>query len=555
MQMRICKSVKINILLILIFCFAGNVLTAEDKWVNAFEKFHIKKAEDSLAKTLSEQIPLQIAENFSSSQMRTILPRESADRKKRTLKDERISLYLQLDSAIKKRDSLVLQNLSEQKLSSKILEEEKNIQSIKNKLEENIKLQNEADLEAEKQIQSVSNKKELTELEKYAALFKGLFTSENQDLAVEKVTLYGNGSGSDSIFYKTETELLPADYKSHAFEKKMYQAKINGLVTGSISIIGDYVAVTCELYVYPGARSVCAVTEIGRVSDTGFIAQTIASSLVPEISSSLPVNLKINVEPAEVLAEQTFSFSVDDIVYKSADVKKKMTVDSGVHSLRFECHGYRTAVTSFFFEGNEVYEINVSLKKAEENIVHVVVPDLLKGQIYANGEFKGQVDGEGEPASITINDNEILGFFISEDSAPGFYFIPEKLVIGTGAVSLNPNVLNKSDYIDTRRKWMYTAYSTFLISFLVSVVTYSNFDSAYNAFMDGGKTSYDLAKEAQTWNRVFLTSAGVTVLTGGFWGYELVRYLKAADSVLPVTGKTYKPKKNKNKKETELKEE
>lgn len=524
---------------------AAECFAAEPVWVLAFDKFQVRETgfekSSSLGTTLSTQIPLLIAENFSSSQTRIIPSQEEADRKLSKYKDERISLYLQLDAAVKKRDGLVLQYYSDKTLKSKISEEEKNIADIKKKLEDNLTNQEKILLEIEEKNLNSKSKEEKTEWEKYLNLFKGLFSSKDEVSSKEKVALYEEGG---SNFISVSEDILSQGYKSHSFGKKMEEKKINALITGSISFIEDYMSVTAELFLYPGSRSICAVTEVGNVSDSDFIARNIASRLVPSISSSLPVSFKINVEPA--VAMENLIFSVDDVVYKSAESFKNLTVDSGVHKLRFESAGFRTVSTSYFFEGNETYEINVHFKESSDIKLNLYLSEDLGGSFYANGEFKNRIEKGNSPAAITINDNEILGLFVSEGDEgnsenkmeSGFFYVPEKLVADGFALSVKPKVFNKNEFIETRRKWMYTSYSVFLVSFLASVYTYGNFVAYYDGYENSRNLS--IAEEALKWNKAFWISGGITVAAGGFFAYELVRYFMAADSVLPVNAKKLK---------------
>lgn len=538
MMMRTCNFSAVKLLIsLLLFCFLPNLFSEEVKWVLACDKFSSEATfgfndkESSVGKALGELIPQQILDNLISGKARVISPEEEFARTSWKMKSDRISLFLQLESAVKTRDALVLQDLSDSALKSKIKNEDKKIQDLRDKISKNLQELEEAEKKSLEKGNSVSEKKESGELAKYLNLFKGLVSTEDQSLSEETVSFYGSG---DSHFYKSSSSVEGKEkYTDRDFVKSIQSAGIKGLLTGDIRIMDDFMRVTADLYVYPLGKSVFTVTEVGSVSDADFISRNIANALSPVIASSLPVTVSFEITPKE--AADNITFVIDDVVHK--DFSNSFILDSGVHSIRFDAPGFRTASTSYFFNGNETYQVSVDMKNITSTKLNIKVPGNITGSFSVNGEPAGEITVEENVSSIVINGEKILGSFVSEDGSQGFFFIPEKLIREDETVTIKPKLFDKADYIDNRRKMMYTSYSVFLCSLLGTVFTYGNYNLTQNAFVASGGKNAKVGQEANIWGISSLAMAGVSIGCGGWFIFELTRYLKAADSVLPVNGK------------------
>ncbi len=527
--MRKCNPLKV--ISVILFLVIQSASFAEVKnWTLGTCAFRLSSGEeDSFASAVSKMIPEHIADNLSSSMFRVISADEEYERKVYKLKADRISLFLQLESAVKSRDNLVLQNYSDKALKQKLKTESQKITEIEKKLEDNLKAFEDARKEADKKAGLVLDKKEKSELRKYIELFKGFVTAKDETPDSEKVVLYK--SGESSLY--NEGSSFDGNYESQAFEKQVVNAKIDALITGNLKIIGDYLAVTSEIILYPGHRKAGTVTEIGSVNDIDGISQSLARSLAPLISSSMPVSLRVNVTPKEAL--ETLSFSIDDVVYK--EIEPEYVVDSGVHQIRFDAEGYKTAVTSYFFDGNGIYNIEVELQEKSSGNFFVKLKNPMDGKFYVNGEFEGMVTEEAPVARIRINDSDILGQFIDSEGKGGIFYVPKKIQIPETTLKVNAKTFDRSKYIETRRKWMYSAYSVFLVSFIAAIFTEGNYYTTAQAVNSYPTASRDLYDEAKAWQVASQVCTGITLASGLLWGYELVRYFMAADTVLPATAK------------------
>ena len=107
-----------------LFIFSSFVFAEElpNNWIIAAEQFEINQTNqnDKFLEGISKTIPQLILEKLDANLIRNIYPDEKFERKSYELKKERMSLFLQLSSLSKTRDSLVLGNYSKRKLASKI---------------------------------------------------------------------------------------------------------------------------------------------------------------------------------------------------------------------------------------------------------------------------------------------------------------------------------------------------------------------------------------------------------------------------------------------------
>ena len=92
-------------------------------------------------------------------------------------------------------------------------------------------------------------------------------------------------------------------------------------------------------------------------------------------------------------------------------------------------------------------------------------------------------------------------------------------------------------YIDKRRKWMYGAYSLLIVSLIPTFYTYGNFQNQVTLYNNNLTEYYTASRWQDASNITRLISIGC----GIFWGYELVRYMLAANTVLPQTARQGDP--------------
>lgn len=505
------------------------------KWVIAAQKFMPDTGleKDAVNSKTGELLPSDILEKIGKSITRNVMPEEQFDRIKYKLRTERQSLFLQLTAEYKKRDSLVLSNYSDFKSKSALSESNKKIREIQKKIDANLEELKIASEENDRKIAelesgSVENGNQDSELNRFKKLFKNIFVKDESLIQQEEIAFYKDDYLS---LYSPPAELNEAEMADPLLEKNIVSAGINTLLTGHFSKYGDFISVYVDLYSYPGAKKLGSVAEVGSVQELELVTTSIAMQLVPILTNSLPVQLEISLNPKDA-SSKTIVY-VDDSLQKIDN--GRLIVDSGIHTIQFICEGYKNAGTTYAFEGNKKYKIDVNFEEPKSGYIQVAMKNPLKGEILMNGERAIEIDGK--KSKIEINGKEILGEFIAENGETAFFYIPQKLTFDGSYVIINPKPMDRMAYIDKRRKIMYTSYSVFIISLIPAFFTYANYKN-YSNLYDNSLTDFSTAKKWQTATNV---SRAISIGCGLFWGYELVRYLIAANSVLPQNAKAGKP--------------
>ena len=517
---------------VLVFTFlwtSFSPLFGEDgKWVIAAQKFIYARGQTKNAVTsnIEETIPINILEKISRSLERNIMPNERFERENYKLRTERQSLYLQLSSEYKKRDSLVLNNYSDMRMKSELKAEEKKIKQIQEKLEKNIAEQKEKYEKAEAQMHLAAGEVddddnvELNEAELVKNLIKNIFEQSEDLITEENIALYKDSVES---LFKTTVKVKETDYTEPLFEKEVVSSGINGLITGQITSYGDFISVAVDLYNYPGAKKIGSVMEVGEIKELDLITSEISRQILPMIVNTLPVKFVFSIEPEA--AKEKLSIYVDDVLQKMEN--DTVSLDSGSHRIQFVSEGYKSAGVTYFFEGNKKYNIEVKFERPVIGHIQLQLKNELPGNIYANAEPALKFDDRN--SQISINGNTILGEFITEDNETAFFYIPKKQTFDGSAVTLNPKPRDRTEYVNTRRKWMYGAYTVFMISLIPTFYTFGNFQINRDLYSKH-QIDFETAKRWQTASNI---SSTISICCGVFWGIELIRYLVAANSVLP----------------------
>lgn len=551
---------KRTFLLLFIFIASlAQIFASENKkWVLAAEKFKFSKGQNpnEILEATAETLPSRILEKIGQSLIRAVEPDERLERLRYDSRNERISLFLQLSNEYKKRDSIVLNDYSNYEMKKKLKEQEKKIQDVKNKINDNLqKLKESEDLTDEliqKEESIKLENKSNTEFSKYKNLVKNLFDKKESFYTYEDINFYGNDF--TSLFLPTE-DASRNGYQSYEYEKQCNSSKINSLLTGTITSYDDYLSVNIELYNYPGGKKIYSVIEVGSMQELDLLCTSIAHDLLPVVVNSMPVNITIEVAKENLQSEVFFYLDNQLLTSHTSDI----VINSGVHTIQFTAEGYKTIATSYFFEGNKKYLIEVNMEEQKNGKIEIGLKnskiDLLyqklpfhkeypqEGKIYANG-VETELS-EDNVSQITINGNVILGQFISEDGLTDFYYIPKKIIIDGSKVTINPKAADRSKYIDTRRKWMYGSYSALITSLIPTFYCYGRFLSCVQQLnedkvlasrdsrvMNQEEFDKDLAN-GRKWEKAKNVTAYISLGCGVLFVFELIRYLKAADSVLP----------------------
>lgn len=533
------------------FCFADS----EKKWILAAEKFVLtQKNSDKSLEAVCSSMPSLILENFAENMERMPRSRENLDRALYDLQKIRLSLFIQLSKEVQTRDAVFLNNYSERKLKSKLKEQDKKIENIKKQLSENLnsveeeKLkyseQIEIDLMREKLIDEGKVVGEEKKENKFASFFKGMMTNRSDEFVVENVSLYQNDF---SKLFDAGNNIKLHGYDSYEFEKACVDANINGLIAGKITVYGSYISVSVSVYQYPGARVIGYATDVGSTDNLKDLATSLAMQITPKIADTMPVELEISVEPEE--AKNRAVLTVDDVVYKN--IENSFTVQSGIHTIMFTSEGYETVSASYNFSGSRKFKIDVTMRSEQNGEIYLRLKKPYSGDIFGNSIFGGTLSEENPFGTIKINNSAVLGHFVTDEGLSADFYISEKYLKDGSYLKVDAKPFDRSEYIDKRRRWMYASYSSLILSLVPTFYCYGTSYSKTVAYNDGHDVS---RSEAQNWQYASWAATGVSVSCGIFFVYELVRYLKAASSVLPVNAKTVGKKELKiiKKEKTEI---
>ena len=72
----------------------------------------------------------------------------------------------------------------------------------------------------------------------------------------------------------------------------------------------------------------------------------------------------------------------------------KLIVDSGINTMQFVSEGFKTAATTYNFEGNKKYKIKINFEKPKSGFIQVGLKKPLDGSILGNGERALEIEGK-----------------------------------------------------------------------------------------------------------------------------------------------------------------
>lgn len=400
------------------------------------------------------------------------------------------------------------------------------------------------------------------------------FFRKNEDgkIVQESVVLYKSDA---SALFKPSDKALEAGFSSWIFESEVSAQKINGLLSGKITSYGEYCSVTVELRTYPGAKIMGTVTEVGMFSELVPLANRIAAGMSAKISNTLPVRIEFDIAPREASDESVITIDgvVQTLLSKERggrDFENSVLVNAGIHRIVIESKNYETMSLSHSFLDGSVFTVKAELAPKVGNKINIRLKKYKDGIFYANGLDSAAVLKNNPYGTLSVNGKPALAMFKEiSDSAPtvldgnledsnsdfdfessspaknakdekkesgvAFIQIPVNSAFDGAYLVANAKPYDREKNIDHRRRTMYLAYTGLICSLPWTFYNLGNFTAENNAYSQSdSRTSYS---NVQEWQKKSYISLGVTAAFGVWTVFELVRYLYAADKVLPVKAK------------------
>ncbi len=471
---------------------AGNTVSVGNtvsEWRLAALPFAVsgEGAQAGPGKAVGELLPKLLLQQLSGGRSHMPLADEIRERRLSAVRLEMQKLFLELSQASREKDAVMLLPESEASRAKKLKEVKETIADIQTRLDAYIE----------------SAVAELDELGHDPAL--------QRDFPGERVVLWNESPSA--LFMSAEAAPDPAGV---AVAKKAADEQVQGVIAGSVRLYAGYMAVTAQLFIYPGAQRAVSVTEIGAVSDMVRVAEALAVRMLPAVLNELPVDIRFAISPAAAAERAVITFDTE----RYLQVPEKLTVGSGIHSVTIEAEGYKTRSFTWDFNGAE--EFTVSVNMPEMHVRTVQVSSAVPGSFW----LRGIKQPEAEPA-VTVNDQPVLGLFVPESGEESFFYIPD--TVETAHVSLLPDTDDLADKIERKRKWMYTAYTALILSLPAAFFCYGTYVNEYNA---AGR--YTDGASVDNWKLASDITAGCSIALGVHFLVQLGIYLYTANKVIPA---------------------
>jgi len=473
------------LLLMVFVAFSVFGATSDEKsWVIASTAFTIEAEDDVFAtvKPFEKLFPQLILENVSSSLVRKIAEDELFSRKSYDFLVERQKYLNEYVKAIAKRDAQFFALRDDKTLHEALKKEDENILAIKEKMGKNI---------SSEQTALLALKEELAKT-KYPLL--------------EKVSLWNNNSDSLYSFKKLEGN----QYKnSSEVRKDLKSKKIDGLITGSIKVIDEFIQVTAELIEFPSMKVLCSVFDIGTLDDIELMAENISLQLLPYISNTHFVEIMVKIEPPEAM--KTAQIILGDQVFKmqEGDSSIHFFVQEGIQNFRIESSGFYPLDVEYAFVSDPYYEIFAPLKKIETKMIYFQLPTTVLGSFSLNGMPYGD-----KSRSVLINNQKYLGQVFNDTQLSSYFFLSKDFFYSNdNLVMLDVPKEDVSALIMKNRRKMYFSYGLTILSMPLFFYSLGTYNSLVNASNAGVPIDYN---ELSAWKTTYSVSVGVLV---GMVGY------------------------------------
>ena len=516
-----------------------------DDWVLAAQKFEFADSRSAQIadESLTTIMPQLIMERISEGLIRSTTLQEMHDRTRNDFLTERQSLFLQLAKEVKVRDALVITEPKDRKLKKQLKEEEEKIAEIEAQIDEN--LQKTQKLKEELYKKTTGDKRGMPR-GGHGPLpfnpFANLFVKKEDDLLPDPTR-------EGIVFYKSDPYAFftPSDdakkfgIESRLYETEVIKENINALLTGKIAVYGSHFSLSCKIWNFPGAKVIGEVVEVGSMKSWDQTADAVADFFIPKIANSFPIEIRFTVEPQE--AKENALLKVDGNVY--VKVPDKIVILPGEHFIEVECSGYVTKSVDYDFQGARRFSVEANMKKKTDVKAQVHLENPLEGSLYLGSNLAGEITFDSQRTEVFFDGTDAIGQFVSQgdEDALFFFYIPEELQQNDASLVIKGKPSDRASVIDRRRIVAYRAYTAVVLSVPITLFCMGKYYALEGAYNRG---SMEDSSEMDKWQNYTFISLGVTMGCLSFFIFELSRYLKAANSLLPAKVKIEKYKHTEN---------
>ena len=462
-------------------------LQAEDAgWVIAAESFTASGV-PSVYGNVPDVLPRLILSRIVGIRERMVLPDENELRALQSLSDERLKLVRERAELVRSRDRVVLS-------SDDFLVKKRNRNESERKIRDKEKAIRDLDKKTTALIEARSSEKNAGKKE-FAA-------------GVRAIQLWKDGK---ELYKRADTgPLAPALSKDG----------ISALLSGTVEDIAGYLYVTVTLDTGIDGLRFTEVSEASSYDDIGELAAALTVRLLPGIANREPVLLELKAEP-----EGAQIFIDGKLVPKG---ESSVTVFSGEHTVSVSAPGYATATRKARFEGAKTWRVSIALE--EEKTISVAFDTAGgKAQLFFHTQYIGET-----PAEVKLPRVPTVGELVTGDVETWFVFMPAKDTLDGARLTVKPRTNDVGKLIEKRRNAFYWSLGALYLSIPVSMLTYGialDKSNAYAAGKLGG--SEDAAADVNNWIRASQVSRGVSLVLGVNVAIQLVRYILAANEVIP----------------------